>query len=211
MLRSRPTSTRALVLLAGAVAVVPMVAAPAAASVPRTASVSVTQSGFTPARVTVGYGGKVTWHFQQGTHSVTDSSPLHLFDSGARPAGSTYSRTFINSGTFAYRSTVGTGIAGKVAVPVTAKPATGTRTTLFAVRWGSDYTPTGYNEQVQMKEPGARSWTVFVYGTPASNATFRAADWGNRTGTYRLRAKLYKGSNPAASSGWSPVAAVTVH
>ncbi|MGI8681543.1 MAG: hypothetical protein ACR2JO_05325 [Mycobacteriales bacterium] len=175
------------------------------------AAVTVTDAGYTPATATVQYGGKVTWSFKQGTHTVTDATRLGLYNSGSKRAGSTYAFTFINSGTFPYHSTVGTAISGKVVVPMTVTPATGTRTTYFAVRWGSDYTPTGYSEQVQIKIPGASGWSSFVYGTPASNATFRAVDWGNKTGTYQLRAKLFKGSTPGVSSGWSPIATATVH
>ncbi len=173
-------------------------------------TVSVTNAGYQPASVTVRYGSKVTWSFRQGSHSVTDATRLGLFNSGAKRQGSTYAYTFINSGTFPYRSTVG-ALRGTVIVPMTVSPATGSRTTYFAVRWGSNYTPNGYNEQVQLKAPGSSAWTSFVYGTPASNATMRAADWGNRTGTYQFRAKLFKGSNPSVSGGWSPVARITVH
>ncbi len=94
---------------------------------------------------------------------------------------------------------------------MTVTPSSGSRTAFFTVRWGSDYAPTGYDEQVQIKEPRTTKWIYFVYGTPASNATFRAVDWGNKTGVYQFRAKLFKGTNPAVCSGWSPLSSVTVH
>lgn len=202
----RPRSLLTAVALA--IGLVALAAGPAAAA---TASVSVTNSGYAPAKVTIAYGSSVTWRFTQGTHSVTDARKLELFSSGARSAGATYSFRFIDAGTYSYHSTVGTAMTGKVAVPTTATPSTGTRTTFFTVRWGSTDTATGYEEQVQMKEPGASSWIVFVYGTPDHDATFRPADWGNRAGTYQLRSKLIKGNNPSISSGWSPIASVTVH
>ena len=68
----------------------------------------------------------------------------------------------------------------------------------------------GLQRADQIKIPGAPSWTSFVYGTPASNATFRAVDWGNKSGTYKFRAKLFKGTNPGVSSGWSPIATAKV-
>lgn len=209
MFRSR--LIKALTSLGGAALVVPAAAGLAVAAAPATVNVSVTNGGYAPAAVSVGYGGRVTWQFKQGTHSVTDATKLRLFDSGPKAAGTTFQVRFINSGTFPYRSTVGASFTGQVVVPMTAAPATGTRTTYFTVRWGSTFTPTGYNEQVQMKEPGSRGWISFVYGTPADSATFRAADWGNKAGTYSLRAKLFKGNNPNVSSGWSPSVAVTVH
>lgn len=204
-------SARVLVVLAGTILLCPMAAGMAAAAAPPKATVSVTNSGYSPNAVTVGYGARVTWQFREGTHSVTDASRLGLFNSGPQEVGSTFPFQFINSGTFSYHSTVGASFTGTVIVPMTATPATGTRTTYFTVRWGSAFTPDGYNEQVQMKEPGARGWISFVYGTPARDATFRAVDWGNKTGRYQLRAKLFKGNTPGVSSGWSPSVAVTVH
>lgn len=173
-------------------------------------TVAVTNAGYQPASVSVKYGTRITWSFRQGTHSVTDATRLGLFNSGSKSQGTTYAYTFINSGTFPYRSTVGSAIRGTVVVPMTVSPATGSRTTYFAVRWGSTYTPSGFSEQVQLKTPGSAAWTSFVYGTPVDDATMRPADWGNRTGVYQFRAKLYKGSNPAVSSGWSPIARITV-
>jgi plastocyanin len=199
------TTATAAALAAGLVG---LVAGPATAAT--TATVSVTNSGYSPAAVTIAYGGSVSWQFTQGTHSVTDSSKLGLFGSGSRSAGSSYTFAFLEAGTFAYDSTVGTKFKGTVAVPTTATPATGSKTTYFDVRWASTSLPTGYSEQVQMKEPGSKKWISFVYGTPDDDATFRAADWGNLTGTYQLRSKLYKGNSPKTSSGWSPVASVSV-
>lgn len=196
---------------AAAVAAASVVAGTGAAAFAATATVTVTNAGYSPKSVTVSYGSKVTWKFQQGSHSVTDSSRLKLYDSGSTAPGGTFSQVFTDAGSYPYHSTVGTAITGTVLVPATAKPASGSRTTYFTIGWGSGDTPDGYGEQVQLKEPGAKAWTSFVYGTVVKNATMRPADWGNRTGTYSFRAKLYKGSTPAASSGWSPIATISVH
>ncbi len=192
----------------GLLALVVLVAlAPAAGAAGVTVKVS--NAGYAPASVTVPVGTRVTWSFTQGTHSVTDATRLGLYGSGARSSG-TYPYVFIDAGTYPYRSTVGTAMTGTVVVPMTLSPATGTRTTTFAVRWGSDYSPSGYGELVQIKPPGTAGWQSFVFGTPASNATFRPTDWGNRTGSYQFRAKLIKGTSTSVSSGWSPVASVSV-
>lgn len=172
------------------------------------AAVTARNAGFTPTTVTVPYGGRVTWSFAQGTHSVTDPSRLGLFASGPRPPGSSYAFTFVEAGTYPYHSTVGTAIAGTVVVPMTARPATGSRTTYFAVQWGSGFTPTGYYEEIQLKAPG-RGWTSFALAA-AKDATMRPADWGDRTGVYQFRARPYRAPSTSASSGWSPVVSITV-
>ena len=66
-----------------------------------------------PASLAVPQGSKVTWSIRQGTHTVTDSASGCSARRHEAP-GSTYSFTFINAGTFAYRSTVGPAIKGSV-------------------------------------------------------------------------------------------------
>lgn len=207
-MRLRRTSSGVAVVTA--VGLVAAQATGAGAATP-TVGVSVTNSGYTPGTVSIPMGGKVVWSFKQGTHTVTDASRMHLFDSGPKGAGAKFSFTFIDAGSYAYHSTTDTGMAGTVAVPMKVSPSTGTRTTFFAVAWGSTWAPSGYNEQVQMKVPGSSTWEIFVYGTTTKDATMRPADWGNKTGTYQFRAKLYKGLHPGVSCGWSPIAKITVH
>ena len=193
-------------LAAGALALAGATQAQAAG----TAGVTVTNAGYSPGTLHVPYGTRVVWTVEQGTHTVTDTGRLRLFSSGPRTPGSTYAYRFTDAGTFAYRSTVGPAIAGTVVVPMRLTPASGSRTTLFSVAWGSTSTRPGYSEQVQIRPPGSASWQSFVFGTPDRAAAMRPVDWGNRTGTYQFRAKLYRGSSPAASSGWSPVASISV-
>jgi plastocyanin len=209
MLSLHRRTSRLLVTLAAAAAVVPLAGGVAAAGLPMSATVSVTDAGYSPAAVSVAYGGRVTWLVKQGTHTVTDATRMHQYTSGTKSAGASFVHRFINSGTFPYHSVVGGTMQGKVIVPMTVTPSTGTRTDFFAVRWGSTYSPTGYSEQIQIQEPRSTTWALFVYGTPASNATFRPVEWGNKTGVYHFRAKLFKGTNPAVCSGWSPLASVT--
>ncbi len=196
---------RTVTTLAVAATTAVVLAGPAGAA---GATVTARNAGFTPATVTVPYGGKVTWSFAQGTHSVTDPSRLGLFASGPKAQGSSYAFTFVEAGTYPYRSTVGTAISGTVVVPMTARPATGSRTTFFAVQWASDFTPTGYYEDVEIRTPG-KGWTSFALAV-AKDATMRPADWGNRAGVYQFRARPYKAPSRGASSGWSPVVSVTV-
>jgi len=144
----------------------------------------VTNAGHSPATVTVAYGGRVTWLFKQGTPTVTDASRMHQYTSGTKAAGATYKRQFINSGTFLYHSVVGPAISGQVLVPMTVTPSSGSRTTFFTVRWGSDYAPTGYDEQVHIKEPRTTKW---IYaGRSSSRARTRRSAPGGRHCRRRL-------------------------
>lgn len=195
------------VLLAG---LLPLILLAESASAASTASVQVSGNGYSPAALTVPYGTKVVWTIKQGSHTVTDTGRLKLFGSGTLAPGSTFGVRFIDAGTYDYHSTVGPAITGSVAVPTRVTPASGNRTAFYTVQWGSTTSSQPYSEQVQIKPPGG-SWQSFVYGTVDADATMRPVDWGNRTGTYQFRAKLYRGSNPAVSSGWSPAASISVH
>ena len=90
---------------------------------------------------------------------------------------------------------------------MTVAPASGSRTTFFAIRRACS-SSLGYNEQVAIKTPA--SLADFVFGTPASNATMRAVDWATRSAC-TSSGELFRGSNPAVSGGWSPIAKVSVH
>jgi plastocyanin len=205
MRRARVRTVAAL-SLTGVVFLMGVAAAQAAVT---HATVGVSNTALTPKAVTVAPGGTVTWSMKQGSHAVADATPLKLFSSGTKAAGSSFSAHFIDAGTYPYTATGGTKLAGTVVVPVLVTPASANRTTYFTVRWGSDYAPTGDSELVEIKTPGG-SWTSFAYLTVVKDATFRGADWSNKTGTYSFRAKLVKGTNLKASSQWSPIASVTV-
>lgn len=199
------TAVTAVLGLAATATAAPATATPATAAA---AAVTVRNAGFSPTAVTVPYGGRVTWTFAQGTHSVTDPSRLRLFASGPQAQGTRYAFTFVEAGTYPYRSTVGTPISGSVVVPMTVRPATGTRTTPFAVRWASGFSPAGYVEDVEIRPPGG-GWTSFALAI-SKDAVMRPVDWGNRTGVYQFRARPYREASRSLSSGWSPVVSVTV-
>ncbi|MBI4090287.1 MAG: amidase [Candidatus Kerfeldbacteria bacterium] len=78
-------------------------------SAPSSASVSITSSGFSPATLTVGVGGTVTWtNSDSARHQpATDPHPTHTglagFDAiGGLSQGETFQFTFTRAGTFPY-------------------------------------------------------------------------------------------------------------
>lgn len=163
------------------------------------ATVSLTDAGPNPASVTVAPGGKVTWKSTQGSHTVTDASPIKLF------AGVT-SFAYKNAGTYPYKVS-GASKGGSVGVPVKLTPTSGTRSTFFNVRWSST-DPGPLDETIQYLAPGGKTWQSFTFKTTVHDATFIPSQWGNKTGTYSFRARLEKGS---AATAWSPVATISVH
>jgi len=85
------------VLLAGAPGVT------LAATAPQTATVSITDSGFSPPDVTVGVGATVTWtDTGNNVHSATD--PGGTFNSGGLSNGQNFGFQFNLPGTFSYSS-----------------------------------------------------------------------------------------------------------
>ena len=67
---------------------------------------------FSPKKVTVSRGAKVTWVIRQGRHNVVGRG----FSSPVLSKGKTYSRKFSRKGTYAYVCTLHSGMKGKVVV-----------------------------------------------------------------------------------------------
>lgn len=200
--------TGGVVAAAAGTALVGVSAAQAAA--PAKATVAVSNTALTPAAASVSMGGTVTWSMKTGAHTITQKAPLKLFTSGSKAQGGSYTFKFIAAGTYAYTSSGPKVLSGTVAVPLKVTPATGTRSTFFNVRWSSTDLPAGFGETIDVKEPGSSKWTNFTYLTPVHDATLIPSQWGNKTGVYSFRAKMVRGSNLKNSSGYSPIATITV-
>jgi plastocyanin len=73
-----------------------------------TVNVSVAPNGnlvFSPSSVTIRPGDQVRWRFGSNGHTTTSGSPgmpNGIWDSGLRPQGTTFTRTFNSAGTFPY-------------------------------------------------------------------------------------------------------------
>jgi plastocyanin len=163
------------------------------------ASVTLTNAGPNPASVTVSPGGKVTWKSTQGTHTVSDASPLKLFTSKLAFG-------YNNAGTYPYKVS-GATKGGTVGVPVVLKlipknllsGAVG-----YDVRWALNDTSSPYTASVEYQVPGNPRWQSFVFRSLGTHdATFEPSLYGNKHGTYSFHARLERG---AAHTAWSPAA-----
>jgi plastocyanin len=177
-------------------------------------AVSIADTGFVPASVTVAQGTTITWT-NRGTrsHTATDSTGMRLFASGTLAVGASYSFTFAAAGVYPYRSAVPepSPLTGRVKVPLRVSPSTGGTTTSFAVTWASGVPPSGYVEDVQERFKACAScawgaWTSWKSGQTAVSASFVPS---HGKGTYAFRARIRKLSNGTASN-WSPVTSITV-
>jgi hypothetical protein len=88
-------------------------------------------------------------------------------------------------------------------------PSSGLAGRSFAVRWAMFPAPTPYRYQVQKRNPGSTTWTLWQQGS-APSAYFRTAST-TRRGTYYFRARVLvyvRGTWFPAS--WSPAKAIKV-
>jgi plastocyanin len=82
-----------------------------------TKSVTVQNSGYTPATVTIPVGSTVIWTNDGGiAHTVTETSGPMKFDSGNMNPGKTYRFTFTKPGTYKYDCTYHPFMLGTVIV-----------------------------------------------------------------------------------------------
>lgn len=171
---------------------------PGTDSAPSTpAQVLVTDAGYSKPSLVGSQGKNVTWCFDPGnvsTHTVTDSSGMGLFDSGPRSGGSTFSFKFIVAGIYPYVSD-GEPMGGAVQVPLRTKGTT--------VIWASATPPAGFVLDVQLAQPGTKTWLDWQSGATVTSAAFGSSELLYvGPGTYQFRARLRNTSN-AAYSPWS--------
>ncbi len=82
---------------------------------PQSHEVAIKGFAFTPKELQVRAGDTVVWtNMDSATHTVTEEDPL--FDSGNLGAGATFSHTFPDAGSFAYRCDIHPSMTGWVFV-----------------------------------------------------------------------------------------------
>ena len=182
------------------------------------ATVAVADYSFTPNTLIVGQGNCVTWSFNLGTHSATDTRHLGassgpLFSSGLKSSG-TYSYTFVAAGNYPYRSTAAgdpTTMTGIIKVPMKTSPTSGTSSTAITVTWSSAQL-SGYRFDVQYryKPLGGSygSWIDWRTDQTATSDTFMASTL-NGIGTYQLRGRLENAAT-LKTSLWSAAKTVSI-
>ena len=182
------------------------------------AVVSVGPLAYTPARADVAAGGCVTWVFDDGTHTVTESRGLGeaagpLFDSGTRSSG-TYAAEFDAAGRYPYRSDAPgapAGMKGTVSVPLVLSDTRATPRQRVTITWAAAEQP-GYrfDTQYRFKAPGGRfkAWKDWRTDRTSTSGTFRAKAVSGRGG-YQFRSRMENAAT-GRTSLWSVPEALTV-
>jgi plastocyanin len=174
--------------------------------VPITASPLVKETKFLPKTSTVAQGTGARWSFKgRSDHTVTDSSALGLFDSGAQHTGATFSVIFGAAGSYPYKCTIFPTMTGVVQVPVLVSPTSGTTSTQFTVTWAST-SLSGYVFDVMLKRPGSTRFIKWKTGQLTSSGVF-VPDGGS--GTYTFKSRLRNASTGAAST-YSNIVTISV-
>jgi acetyl esterase/lipase/plastocyanin len=162
---------------------------------------------FTPAVATgVTKGAVVQWtNLGPGTHTVTDTTGMGLFDSGPLGVGATFHQVFLGAGVYSYASTLDPGMTGQVKLGVTVTPQNVAVLVPVTIQWAGDTAPAGVAFDVQIKRPGSSQWSDWMTGQAASQGTFTP----DVAGTYNFRGRTRSLSNGAAT-GWSAATKLTV-
>jgi plastocyanin len=155
-------------------------------------SVTVANMAFSPARVEVGMGEKVTWVFQDPV-AHTATSDNGFFDTGPASGGAVRSVRFPSAGGFGYHCTFHPMMVGKVTVPMT---ATGSAKDGWKLRWLDGENPKNRSYDVQTRRVGAKTWSEFRHETTTASGRFDPGP-----GSWQVRARTLEGPG---RSGWSP-------
>jgi plastocyanin len=173
--------------------------AAAAPGIPKTVEVTVGPGGspvYDPSAAWLRMGGTVTWTWASDDHTVTDSSPLGLFDSGVQGTGDTFSYTPVAASTYTYESTTDPGMTGKIKVPMKVFPRTGDSSTVFTLTWAVGEVPNAYFK-VKGRFNG-HQWFNYHDGLGFSfSRTFNP-------GTWEFRARVYD-SDTGENTMYSPI------
>lgn len=143
-------------------------------------------------------------------HTATDTTGMHLFDTGHIPEHHDAFVSVPSAGTYPYHCSeplnVHPAMTAQLHAPVVITPASGTSHTTFTVKWAAKALPSGYVVDVQHKAPRSNKWTAWKHGVTAHSSTFKTSV----RGTWSFQARVRRPSNNKMS-GWSQIAHLTVH
>jgi plastocyanin/acetyl esterase/lipase len=171
-------------------------------------SATVSNSGFSPGTVTIPFGTTVEWT-NTGTnpHTVTDISPVALFDSGQIAPGGTFRFFFNGASTYTVGSTPDPGKTQTIRVPPRVSPASGTTATPFTVSWAAIPPPPTLLFDVYVKRPGTSTYDLLELGATGTSTQF-VPDGGPGTYSFAIRlrdlADVTEGYSPAVSISVGP-------
>jgi plastocyanin len=178
-----------------------LIAAPAFAD---TATVTVSDSGFSPSAVTVRQGGSVLWQFDAGNHQNHEVKGS-WFDSGPKGPGDSYNYTFFGAGKYTIVDALNPGSTMLVKVPTRVKPSSGPVGRKYYLTLASE-PPQGFYWSLEYRYPDASGWTVLFRIRQGANYYFKP-DHG--PGTYQFRSQTHQFANDMAPD-WSPPASIQV-
>lgn len=162
---------------------------------------------FNPSTGATPRGAVTHWtNMDSGSHRIADASGMGLFDSGTIPSGGGYSLRLVAAGTYPYACVDDPSATGAVEVPLGVGPAVGTTSTTFTVQWAAASLPPGFVADVEVKGPGAGTWTPWMNDVTNLSASFTPS---SGSGQYQFRARLQR-TNGGPSSGYSPIASIIV-
>lgn len=166
-------------------------------------TITLDDTGFTPADTNVAQGWKVRWNFL-GTapQAVVDDLSMGIFGSGKELNGGAYAATFYDAGSYPTFDPT-TMKTGTINVLMKTSPATGPVGTTFTVTWSSRTAPAGKVFDVQKKLPDSTAWVYHLRGVKNKSATIAPTT----AGTYSFRARL----RGAGTVYWSPAGSFTVN
>jgi plastocyanin len=168
-------------------------------------AIDVKDFAFSPNSRTPAQDTAVLFRFQgPSLHTVTDTSGMGLFDSGAMPAGTTQTVGVIGAGQYPFACTIHPSMTGVLKVGVLTSPSSGSTTTSFTIRWATAPTD-GFVFDVQFKRPGTKTWKALATDAAAASMSF-TPDRGAGTYSFRARTQVAGG----ASTNWSARKTVSV-
>jgi len=170
--------------------------------------VSVTDGASTPFYRGLALGDTVQWDFLgPSSHEITDSHGLGYLDTGMQAPISYWRFTFGLSAELRTKDVDAFPLnLGKITVPPTVTPATGTTTDAFLVAWALQQPPTNIVEDVQIKRPGAR-WVHWRHRQSLRIQDQFVPDAG--PGTYAFRSRIRNVGN-GTHSRFGPPVTITV-
>lgn len=170
-----------------------------------TATVTVSNSAFTPATQTVALGNAVRWKNVSGRKHTVTPTVNWSFGGVTVRAGTTSAAVYpTQAGSFPYFCSLHpSGHKGTIAVPLTVEPLAGTVGSFFNVTMGTVQAPGVSVHQLWVRQNGGQ-WALRVSTqAPSVSIMFTSA------GTWELRTMM-RWQLGGGSSGWSPITTLTV-
>jgi hypothetical protein len=174
----------------------------------RICPVEMTDTSLSPGKSTIGQGSSAVWNVPTSAfwdHILTDTT-FGQYDADLNP-GQSLSYQFTGAGTYAFSDNFGEGTIrrGTIKVPMTSSATQGPLSTTVTITWASIGAPSGFVYDVQIKKPGATSFTPWQTGTTARLHTFKPTV----KGTYQFEARVRESPGTSAS-GWSPALSIKI-